>query len=182
MADNCVNYNCDDLGEYDSTLAQCGAKRRTAGAATMYLLECGITPTDPGDQDELDALVTAGTATMISNVKIGFGQPAEITSEAITSCGTTEVINYTRTFTLEDGKVTLTNTAFWNQAKKRVFNGAVLIECPTSGLDPLVTFIDAELSLGGYRDFPNTNEQIQKYVITGSWKALDDPLQYDYTA
>lgn len=184
MADfnGCLNYNCDDLPAYDNTIANCGAKGRNSGASTMYLIECDATIADPGNQSQLDAAVLAGDAVKIDNVKIGFGAPTAIPVEPTTSCGTKKTVNYDRTFNLEDYKVTIANSEFWSQAKKRSFGGAIFIECTTSGLDPQVTVIDAELDIEAYRDFPNTVDNLQKYVVTGSWKSYDDPLPITYTA
>ena len=178
---NCINYNCDELPPYESTIANCGAKGRNSGASTMWLLECGATISDPGNQAEIDALVLAGLATELENLKIGFAAPSPITQDSITSCGTPITINYTRTMSIEDAKVTTGNTEFWSTAKKRTYGGVILKECSTTGLDEVTTFIDAEVSIESYRDFPNTQDQLQKYIVTGSWKSYDDPLQYPYT-
>lgn len=178
---NCLNYNCDDLPDYDQTLDNCGAKGRLGGASVLYLIECDATINDPGSQTDLDTAVTNGDAYLIDNVKIGFGQPSPIEVDSTTSCGTKQVANYNREFSLEDYKVTAGNTEFWSTAKKRVYGGAVLVECTTDGLDAVVTFINAQITIESYRDFPNTNEQLQKYVVTGKWKSYDDPLQITYT-
>lgn len=177
---NCVNYNCEELPDYEETLSECAAEGRLAGASGMYLIECGATLEDPGDQTELDALVDAGDAKFIPGVKIGFSAPSPIEVDSTTSCGTKKTINYNREFAGEDYKVTIANTTFWSTAKKRVYGGVVLVECSTEGLDDVVTFIDAEVTITSYRDFPNTNEQLQKYVFGGKWKSIDDPQQVVY--
>lgn len=178
----CLNYNCDELPEYENTISLCAANTRNGGASTFYLIECGESVTDPGDEDELDALVAAGGAVKIENVKIGFAAPTAVTIDPITSCGSIKTINYTREANIEDYKVTLLNTAFWSVAKKRTYGAAVMIECETSGLARLVTVINSEIDVESYRDFPNNQDAAQKYVITLRWKSLDDPLQEVYTA
>lgn len=180
--DNCVNYNCDPLPAYESTIENCGANGRKGGANILYLFECGWLPEDPGDEEELEQMVTDGQATKLENLKIGFADPAEVTQEAITSCGNQIIVDYDRTATVEDFKVTSGNSDFWNIAKKRVYNGAVLIECETSGLPRQVSYIDAEISLKVFRTLPNTNKELQKYSGTLLWSDIDDPTQIAFTA
>ena len=178
---NCSIYACDDLGTYESSIANCGSKIRKSGAATMYLLECGYEPNDPGDEAELDQAVADGDAYKITNVKIGFSQPSEITEDAITSCGTTVTVDYDRQVNIEDYKVTALNTAFWNSASNRPFGGMVLVECETEGLDPLVSYIDKEITISFYRDFPNVSSSPQKYIITAKYKSYSDPQSIEFT-
>ncbi len=177
---SCLTLNCDDLPSYEDSLSNCGAKVRLGGASTLYLIECGATAT-VNTQAGLDAAVAAGDAYLINDVKIGFGQPSAVEIDSTTSCGTKQIVNYNREASLEDFKVTVANTAFWSTAKKRKFGGFVLIECPTDGLDPVYTYVNAETTVESYRDFPNTNEQAQKYVVALKWKSYDDPLQADFT-
>ena len=179
---NCTDDGCSDLSLYDETIESCGAVGRLGGEATLYLLHCGQYIIDPGSVSEWDAKVAAGGATRISNVKIGMGQPTAITADPTTSCGTIRTINYTRTLQLEDYKVTPVNSYFWSQAAKRSFEGAMIIECSTSGLTDLVSFIDADISVAEYRDLPNTNENLQKYVVELTWKDIDSPIQYNLDA
>lgn len=176
---NCTDDGCADLSAYDETIESCGANGRLGGASTVYLLNCGYGINDPGNVDEWDALVTAGKAIRISNIKMGMAQPTAIESDPTTSCGTKKTINFTRTISLEDFKVSPVNSYFWSQAKKRDFEGLMFIECSTSGLTPVVSFVDADVSLSAYRDLPNTNESLQKYVVEFTWKDYDDPIQYN---
>lgn len=182
LVDNCINYNCDPLPDYDSTIQNCGSNGRKGGASTLYLFECGYLPDDPGDEEELDQMVEGGFATKLENLKMGFSDPSEVTQDPITSCGNTVTVTYDRTATIEDFKVTSNNTDFWNTAKKRVYNGAVLVECETTGLTPAATFIDAQISLKVFRTLPNTNKEFQKYSGSLLWSDIDDPEQVDWTA
>ena len=176
----CINYNCDELPEYEQTIAECAAYIRNAGASVFGLLECGSEILDPSDAVEVQALIDAGTLTMIPNVKFGFNDPAEITTPSTTSCGTPKITNYTQSATAEDYKVTIDNTTFWNTAKKRSFAGLLIFQCETNGLTPLVTFVDAEISVSAFKKSSNTSDEPQFYQIGFSWKDIDIPL--DYTA
>lgn len=178
---NCVDDGCVSLPDYNETIESCAANGRLGGASTLYLLFCGYGINDPGDTAEWDALVDSGGAARLSSIKLGMAAPTPIESDPTTSCGTVSVINYTRTAEIEDFKVTPENTYFYSQAKRRKFEGAAFIECTTSGLVQLVTFIDAEINLSAYREVPNTNETLQKYVVQISWKDIDDPVQYNFS-
>lgn len=176
---NCITYNCDDLGEYDSSMGSCAARVRKSGASTIYLLECGHEITDPSNATQVNAALEAGLAKEITGVKFGFNDPTPVTSPATTSCGTEEVVDYTRTATLEDYKVTTTNTAFWNTAKKRAYGGLLIMQCATEGLTDQVTWVDAEVTVQAFKKFPNTSSEAQSYTVNFAWKGLDDPLDYD---
>lgn len=174
---NCINYNCDPLEEYEVSLSQCGAKTRKAGASTFVFLECDHTMTSPTTQ-QLQAQYDAGKATVITGVKLGFNDPSAVTVPPTTSCGVEETIEYTRSANVEDYKVTIQNTLFWNSAKKRSFGGVLIFQCETEGLDAQVTWIDAEVSVAVFKKSGNTTSEVQFYAGTLSWKGLDDPLDY----
>lgn len=175
----CINYNCADLPAYDDTIENCGSKVRLSGATYIGLVECGSAIANPSSASELNALIAAGNMTIIANIKSGFGDPASVTQDPITSCGTSIVTNYTRSLVLKDYKVTSGNTTFWNSAKRRSFAQMVIWECETDGLDPLVSFVDAEITVDSKRVFPDSNDQAQYYDVVLSWKSYDDPTQYD---
>lgn len=177
----CINYNCAELGEYEPTIQNCGSKVVNGGGSIAWLLECDAEIDDPGNQTQIDALIAAGTATEVSNLKIGFTAPSEITQDSVTSCGSAVTINYNREINIEDYKVTVTNTDFWNAVAKRSFGGMIIKECTTDGLPDRVTYINAEIVFKFYRDFPNSVDVAQKYVITGGYKKLEDPTQELYT-
>lgn len=181
LVDNCVNYNCDPLPAYDSTINNCGTKNVNSGANTIWLFECGHLPTDPGDEDELNQMVDAGFATKLDNLKIGFGDPAEQTAEPGTSCGNTEVTTYDRTLTIVDRKVTSANNEFYNIAKKRDYNGFVIKECGTSGIDPRVSYVAGRVNMRAFRAFGDTNKTPQEFRALLSWSDIDEPVIADFT-
>lgn len=176
---NCINYNCADLPTYNDTLAACGAKVRGGGYSFIGVVECGTTISNPSSAAELNAKIAAGTLTIIANIKGGLDDPSAITADPVTSCSTAVTTNYTRTATVLDYKVDQTNTAFYNAARARSFGGFIIWECETEGLDPVVSYVDAEVALDAKRVMPNTNEQPQYYELKITWKSFNDPVQYD---
>ncbi len=181
LVDNCVNYNCDPLPAYDSTINNCGSNIVNSGASTIWLFECGYLPEDSGDEATLDEMVADGHATKLDNLKIGFGDPTPTTAEPGTSCGNTVVTEYARTLNIIDRKVTSANNEFWNTAKKRVFNGFVIKECLTSGIDPRVSFVSAEVSLAAFRSFADVKASPQEFKATLTWNDIDEPVIEDWT-
>ncbi len=163
---NCLNYNCAELPDYSETIASCGSKVRLSGASYIILIECGTDEiANPSSASEINAAIAAGWATVVANVKVGFGDPSAVTQDPITSCSTAITVNFTRSITIKDYKVVTENTAFWNAAKRRSFAQMIIFECETDGLDPLVSFIDSEITVESKRVFPDTNDQAQYYDI-----------------
>ena len=179
MAVTDCNYNCVDLPEYDSNIEACGSNTRNGGASAIILLECDAVLVDPSDAVEVQALIDAGDATIVNNVRFGFGDASAIAApEAITSCGTAPITNYTRTGTLKDYKVSITNATFWNAAKQRSFGGMLVFGCGTDGLTDLVYWVDAEVKIAETMTFPDTDESPLFFSVTTTWKSINDPGLY----
>lgn len=175
----CLNYNCEPLGQYDSSIDNCSSNIVKGGFSQLYLLECSAELVDPGSQTEIDALVASGEATLISSIKGGWGAPNEVTADPITACGTAVTTNYEWEASIEDFKVTAGNVSFWDGANRRSFGGALFVECPTEGLPERVSYVDAEIKVSAFREMPNNNNEAQKFVITLRWKSLASPVVYD---
>lgn len=177
---NCLNYNCAELPDYSETIASCGSKIRLSGASNLILIECGTNEiSNPSSAAEINAALAAGWATLVSNIRIGFGDPSPISQDPITSCSTAITINYARSIVSKDYKVVAENTAFWNAAKRRSFAQMIIFECGTDGLPDLVSFIDDEITVDSKRVFADSNDQAQYYDIVFNYKSYDDPAQYD---
>lgn len=175
----CLNYNCAELGEYDESIQNCSANIVKGGFSSIYLLECDAEISDPGDQAEIDALVGSGDATLVSNIKGGWGAPNEVTTDPITACGTPVTTNYEWEAQIEDFKVTTNNVAFWDAANRRSFGGLILVECSTEGLAQRHSYVNAEVKVSGFREMPNTNDEAQKFTVTLRWKSLTSPTVHE---
>lgn len=182
QGNNCVNYNCEEPPPYDSTLEQCSSQVRGGGANVLYLLHCGTVVQDPGSEAELDELVDDGLATKVENIKFGFGVPAPVEIDPTTSCGSSKVSTYNRTADIEDFKVNVTNSDFWDTVKNIVYEGFVVIECETKGLTQHSLFVDAETSVRAYENFPNVIDTPQNYVAQLLWKSYSNPKRTAFTA
>jgi len=174
MAD-CLSYNCEDMVDHEIVSENCQGSR-LAGFPHAVFFECGETPADWSDGAEIQALITAGNAWEVFNIKAGFGDPSPITAPAKTSCGVEQVINYDRTLEIEDYTVTETNRQFWSTLNGgRVVGGALLNECDTEGYTSKSTVVDAEISFQGARRVANNNGENQFFGVTASWRSRTDP-------
>lgn len=171
------NYNCADTPAYENDIEECGALQRLAGADSMVLLECDHGITDASNSTQVQDAIDNGRAHLLENLKIGFDEPAAVNAPAkTTSCGTIPIINYTRGLTIEDYKVTAVNAEFWNVVKGRVYGGAIVIACPTSGLSDVAFFIDSEnTTITEFLNNGNDNDQVMFYTVKAAWKSLNDP-------
>jgi hypothetical protein len=178
----CINFGCPAMPNYDSTIQACAANVVKGGFSAIYLINCGVTITNPGSVSELQTLVDNDEAFLIENIKGGWGAPSEITVDPITSCGTPVVVNYDWQATIEDFKVTSDNTAFWDAATRRPFGGVIFVECTTEGLTARHSYVDAEVRIAAFREMPNNNNEAQKFTVTLKWKSLTSPQIFNVAA
>jgi len=172
MAD-CASYKCESLGTYDQTLEQCTLFRK-GGVSKAILIGCGQTLADPTDEGEIEALILAGNAWYIPNVKLGWDAPSQETQDSVTACGSPIVINNVYSGTLFDAKVSANNTAFYNKLiGGYVIGGLILRICDTTGLSNMQVFVDAEVSFSGGLIIPNTNSEYLRYEINFTFKSTD---------
>lgn len=179
MAEECIDYNCTEIGEHELLGQLCGGGR-LSGAAHIIAGLCGTSLSSPSNATEINALLDAGTAKLIMNLKVALGVPSPILVDSTTACGTQDVATYDRTFTVEDFNVTQANCDFYSgMFGGRRFAWALLFECTTEGLTDQVTFINTTWKAFGGRNFENTNATFQKYSWTGSWRSKAEPCQFD---
>lgn len=175
---NCVNYNCDPLGDH-TIAAACGDSVK-GGSSNIIILECDHTITNPSSATQINDNITAGKAKIVSNVKVGFAKPSPVTADSQTSCGQPGLVTYNRAGTLKDGNISSTNIDFYRLlAGGRTIGGMILLECYDSGDAPYVTFIDAEIKVTGGRVLPDVNTQFQLFDMDYTWTSKLDPQRYD---
>lgn len=167
----CQSYNCDTLGSYDQTLANCTLFRK-AGISEIILLACGVELTDPEDEAEIAALLAAEEAWYMPNLKVGIDAPSQETADPVTACGTQVVVNNVYTGQIFDAKVSATNTAFVNKLIAGYSIGGMLLKiCDTEGLTPMMIYVDAEVNFSGGLVVPNTNSEYIRYEVNFTFKS-----------
>jgi hypothetical protein len=170
---NCINYNCDEeIGEH--TLNDCGYERQ-GGASAILLLECGETLTDPSSGSEINALIAAGGATLITEVNVSYDRASAVLVDSNIPNRPQRVVNYDRTGTLIDRNVNAQNTGFYDKIfTGRQFGGAVIFEAGNED-QPQVKFINSVLTFNGSDRVPNTTNEFQDYEGSFQWKSLTMP-------
>lgn len=148
-----------------------------SGWSTLALVQCGTTITDPSDAVEMQALKDAGKLTIIRNIKGALDEPSALTIDSVTSCGTTITINYDRTFTFTDSKVSKEVVEWYNETKKLTFGGALLVGC-----DGNTTYVDAEVKLTAATSGENSNAAAKVITAVIGWRNDDDPVPYETPA
>ena len=167
----CQSYNCDALGTYDQTLANCSLFRK-GGVSEIVLLACGVTMTDPTDEAELTALIAAEDAWYMPNLKVGWDAATQETADPVTACGTSVVVNNLYSGTVFDAKVSETNTAFYNQLIAGYVIGGMLLKiCDTDGLSSMMIYVDAEVNFSGGLIVPDSNSELLRYELNFTFKS-----------
>lgn len=167
------NYCVDPVGEYVDDTA-CGAQQFEGGGKDLVLFIDAL-PADPSDGTEINALITNGSARLVTNVKAGLSAPSAQESTALVACATPTVSTYDRELTITDGKVSSENVLFWNSINASAgirIVGALIHECA----EDRVTFIDKTISFRGGRVLPDNNDaDLQRFEMTGLFKSKGDP-------
>lgn len=162
-------YNCDDLPAYDSALAGC-TLTRSGGSSDIVFLLCGHGITDFSDGTQINAAIDAGTAKLLSNLKIGLAKGSPNTIDPVTSCGTSRVLNNTYTGTIFDAKVNETNGEYWNAVTAGyIFEGAILSNCTTEGQTDIAFVIENQISVSGSLVSPDVNTDLLRFEMDFTW-------------
>lgn len=133
----CINYNCaDDL--QDQVLNDCGTKIE-GGIPELIIFDCGHEPTNPSDETEITAIISAGNAVHVKNVKVGIGKPTPVKPETMVSGQSPKVSIYEVVGTIMDGNVSVNSQAFYDSIDS--VNGRTVgaILAATTG-DPTIAY------------------------------------------
>lgn len=108
----CSNYNCaEDLAA--QVLNDCGEKIE-GGIPELIIFDCGHEPTDPSDETEVTAIIAAGNAIHVKNVKVGINKPSPVKPETMVSGQSPKVSIYEVVGTIMDGNVSINSQAFYD--------------------------------------------------------------------
>jgi hypothetical protein len=92
----CVSYCDTSLLEHDLVLCN---EYKLGGVSAIIVGSCGTELVDPSDNVEVEALLNAGTARMISDIRFALPAGSPITVDSPIGCGTSIRINEDRTAT-----------------------------------------------------------------------------------
>ena len=179
---NCVNYNCEELGDHEISIVNCGAPLKS-GFSHALILECDHEITDPSDATQVQAEIDAGRAKLVKNIKVGINKATPEQTDSTTSCGTESLTTYNRAGVWKDFNVSSNNIEFYNRVTSgRTVGGLVLFECETEGYPESVTFIDKEIKFTGDRVVADTFKTPQVFDMDFAWQSLVMPTQHDAPA
>lgn len=176
---NCLNYNCENLGDHEISIVNCGAPI-ASGFSNAIILECDHQVTDASDATQVQAEIDAGRAKLVKNIKAGINKASAEQTDPTTSCGVENLTTYNRAGIFKDFNVSENNIDFYNRlASGRSIGGLILFECETDGYPEKVTFIDKEIRFTGDRVVADTNKTPQVFDMDFAWKSLQMPTQHD---
>ena len=176
MADCPKPYYCYNYDPYPSTSGCDTQSTYLGGGSELILGKCGVELVDPSDETEVQALIDAGSLIRITAIAGGFDEPSAIDVDDPTACGSTITVNYDRTLTWQDGKVSKSVVEWYNDVKGDSFGFALLKECSQARWN----FVNATVKLTSARTMPQKNGELQLINGTLTWRALEDPVPYDY--
>jgi hypothetical protein len=169
----CVSY-CDEALQSHNTV-DCNVYA-LGGSPAMIVGACGTTLTDPSDEAEIQALIDAGTATLIEDVRLALPAGSPVTVDSPIGCGSPIRINEDRTMTIFDANVTDENVDFFDDLNNRKLAWVLLYLCdsgkvvyinPPQGITSSVQFI-----------IPEQNNELQRFEGVLSWRDKSIPKQY----
>jgi hypothetical protein len=169
----CVSY-CDEA-LLSHNLVNCNVYA-LGGSPAMIVGACGTTLADPSDATEIQALLEAGTATLIEDVRIALPAGAPVTVDSPIGCGLPIRINEDRTLTIFDANVTDENVDFFDDLNNRRLAWALIYLCDSNK----VVFINPPAGITSSIQFiiPEQNNELQNFTGTLTWRDKAIPKQY----
>jgi hypothetical protein len=174
---SCVSFCDSEL--LDHNLVNCG-EYKLGGVSAILIGACGTTLVDPSDAVEVAALITAGTAKLIEDIRFALPAGSPITVDSPIGCGSPIRINEDRTATLYDANVTDENSLFWNDVNNRKVAWIMAYLCDSGK----IVWIDPAAGIVTSAQFiiPEQNNELQRYEVTFSWRSKSIPAQLDAPA
>lgn len=171
---NCAQYGCDPLGTY--SLNECG-EVLLGGFDSVILLECNHQITDPSNATQVQAALTAGTATLITEASFSIEPPAPVTVDTLVPCQPAKTVNYNRTANYRNQNVNPNNVEFHQPIfAGKVFGGLIIRMCSeTDSGTGYVYWVDAAVTFTGGVVGPAANTELQRFEGVASWVSKNDP-------
>lgn len=179
MANDCPKpYYCYDYDPYPSATDCDTQSIYLGGGSELILGKCGVTLVNPADAVEVQALIDAGSLIRITAIAGGLEEPSAVDVDDPTACGSTVTINWDRTLTWQDGKVSKSAVEWYNAVKGDSFGFALLKECSQERWN----WVNTTVKLSSSRTMPQKSGEIQLINGTLTWRDPADPVPYDYPA
>jgi hypothetical protein len=168
----CVSYCDSALISHD--LVNCG-EYKLGGISAIIIGACGTTVADPSSAVEIQALLDAGTAKLIEDIRFALPAGSPVTVDSPIGCGTPIRINEDRTATLYDANVTDDNSTFWDDVNNRRIGWIMAYSCDSGK----IVWIDPAVGITTSAQFiiPEQNNELQRYEVTFAWRSKSIPAQ-----
>jgi hypothetical protein len=170
----CISYCAE--GFLDHALIECD-EYKLGGISQLIIGDCGTALADPSDGAEIQALLDAGTAKLIQNVRMSLPAGSPVTVDSPVGCGTTIRINEDRTATLFDANVLNGNVEFYNDLNNRKVAWLLLYLCDSDTV--LYVNPPQAITASVSQIVPEQNNELQRFEGTFSWRDKNIPLQYN---
>lgn len=169
---NCPSYDCgQDFPSY--VMSGCTTKYK-GGSNASVIIRCGYEVADPSDGTEINALIDAGNAAAISNLKINWDAPSAVTTPSYVGCVPDTLATQDWSMTFIDRNVTAEASEFYG-ALIRDFGGeigGIIVRDCGAGR---VHYINEAITMSGGPVMPDQDTDIQRYELTLNWRSDDFP-------
>jgi hypothetical protein len=144
--------------------------------SAIIIGSCASVLANPEDPAEIEAVLLAGTAVLVEDIRFALPAGSPITVDSPVGCGTTIRINEDRTATLYDANVTDQNNAFYNSLNAQKVGWIMAYLCDSGK----VIYIDPPVGITTSANFiiPEQNNELQRYEVTFSWREKNIPTQF----
>jgi len=180
MAD-CPSYCAGaDFPAYPA--ATCNTKFR-GGVPQAVLIGCNnsVDPDSPTLAADINALISAGNAALLTNLKINIDAPSPITGPSLVGCVSDTLISNDHTITFIDRNVTQDTVDYYNDILANFggeIGGMIIYECDADR----ITYYNMALSMSGGRVVPDQNTDLQRFEWSFAGRSLLLPVIRDTPA
>ena len=176
---NCPSYDCgQDFPSY--TIAGCSTKYK-GGANAAVFIRCGSDVADPSDGTEINALITAGNAVVVNNLKINWDAPSAVTTPSYVGCVPDTLATQDWSITVIDRNVTAEASDFYGSIIRDFggeLGGIIIRDCGSTR----VHYFNEALTMAGGPVMPDQDTDIQRYELTLTCRSDDFPTIADVPA
>jgi len=166
----CILYDCtNEFGVHEPVACE---DFPLGGIDAILILHCGHSVTSASSESEIDAAITAGLATLITNIKATLPAASPVLVTPPVGCSTDKVATYDRTLTWQDGNISQVNNdnIYDPLAKGTPVDSVILYECA----EDRVTWSRPDKIMRGTatRTIPDNDNEFQIYEASLSWRSL----------
>jgi hypothetical protein len=129
---------------------------------------------DTQSQSEVQALIDAGKAVLITGISAGFPAPSPVQVDSNVACEPQTTLTMNRTLDWRHGAVSAENNdAYDSMSRANGFKaGTILMHSCSNGYQYV---IEGKIAINGGLVNPMSDEELQEYVYQAAWKSRNNP-------